>query len=141
MFSRNNEIDARKANESAQRYVVQNWTTTEETPALSPDGRLVAYGVGCDGLEVIAVTPFSGYAPDPCATQRVTPLSAGSARRPSWATRDVIVFERSVTSDKQLTTAVISVTEAPGSDPHDIVGPPGDNRNPNWAPVDFQPSK
>lgn len=141
MFSRNNEIDARKVNESAQRYVVQNWTTTEETPALSPDGRLVAYGVGCDGLEVVAVTPFSENAPDPCATQRVTPLAAGSARRPSWATNDAIAFERSATSDNRLATAVISVTEAPGSAPRNIVGPPGDNRNPSWAPVGFQPSK
>lgn len=139
MFSRNNEIDARKVNEDAQRYVVQNWTTTEETPALSGDGRLVAYAVGCDGLEVLAVTPFSGYAPDPCATQRVTPLSAGSARRPSWAGNVAIAFERSATSDAQLTPTVISVAEMPGSMPRDIVGPPGDNRNPCWAPVGFQP--
>ncbi len=141
MFSRNNEIDARKIDQSAQRYVVQNWTTTEETPALSPDGRLVAYGVGCDALEVVAVTPFSDHAPDPCATQRVTPLAAGSARRPSWATSDTMAFERSATSDNKLSTAVISVTDAPGSTPRDIVGPPGDHRNPSWAPAGFEPSK
>jgi Tol biopolymer transport system component len=139
MFSRNNEIDARKLKEGSQRYVVQNWTTVEETPALSPDGRLVAYAVGCDGLEVIALTPFSGYAADPCATLRVTPLSAGSARSPSWATNDALAFERSATSDRQFSTAVISVTTAPGSVPRDIVGAPGDNRNPSWAPVGFQP--
>jgi hypothetical protein len=141
MFSRNNEIDALKISEGTLRYVVQNWTTTEETPALSPDGRLVAYAVGCDGLEVIAVTAFSGHALDPCGTLRVTPLSAGSARRPSWATNDTIAFERSATNSAQLTTAVISITQAPGSVPHDIVGPPGDHRNPSWAPVGFQPSR
>ncbi|TMQ05874.1 MAG: hypothetical protein E6J90_47785 [Deltaproteobacteria bacterium] len=141
IFSRNNEIDARQVNQSAQRYVVQNWTTTEETPALSEDGRLVAYAVGCDGLEVLAVTPFSSYAPDPCATQRVTPRSAGSARRPSWVGNDAIAFERSASSDTRLTPAVLSVTEMPGGPPIDIVGPPGDHRDPCWAPAGFQPPK
>ena len=137
MFSRNNEIDAQRLDGGEQRYVVQNWTTTEETPALSPDGRQVAYAVGCDLQEVIAVTPFSGYAYDPCKTQRVTPASAGSARRPAWASNSALAFERS--ADRGLATAVISITTAPGRQPIDIVGPPGDHRDPSWAPVGFQP--
>jgi Tol biopolymer transport system component len=141
MFSRNNEIDARQVNQSGQRYVVQNWTTTEETPALSEDGRQVVYAVFCDDLELLALTPFAGYAPDPCKTQRVTPHSAGAARRPSWAGNEAIAFERSASSDGHLTPAVISVTEMPGSVPIDIVGPPGDHRNPSWAPASFQPQK
>jgi dipeptidyl aminopeptidase/acylaminoacyl peptidase len=140
LFSRRNEINARTLDGGVQRYVVQNWTTTEETPALSPGGVLVAYAVGCNGLEVIAVTPFSSYAPDPCATQRVTPLSAGSARRPAWASNDALAFERSATSDGSMSTTVISATTAPGADPFDIVGPPGDHHAPSWAPVGFQPN-
>ena len=138
MFSRNNEIDARNISAGTQRYVVQNWTTTEEMPALSGDGSLVAYAVGC-GVEVIALTPFAGYASDPCATQRVTPVSTGAARKPSWAANDAIAFERSATSDARLATAVISVIEMTGGTPRDIVTPPGDHRNPNWAPVGFAP--
>ena len=139
LFSRKNEIDARALAGGAQRYVVQNWTTTEETPALSPDGGLVAYAVGCDGLEVIAVTPFSSHAPDPCATQRVTPPSAGSARRPAWASSNALAFERSASSGGSLSSTVISATTAPGAVPFDIVGPPGDHRAPSWAPAGFQP--
>jgi Tol biopolymer transport system component len=140
LFSRNNEIDARNVNDGSQRYVVQNWTTTEETPALSGDGRLVAYAVGC-GTMVIAVTPFAAYAPDPCATPRLTPSTAGAARKPSWTGNDAIAFERSAASSSQLTPAVISVSEMPGGTPRDIVGAPGDNRNPSWAPIGFQPAK
>jgi Tol biopolymer transport system component len=139
IFSRRNEIHARNISTGAQRYVVPNWTTTEETPALSPDGRLVAFAVGCDVMEVISVTPFSGHRGDPCTAQRMTPPSAGSARRPSWATNNMMAFERSASSSSSLTTAIISVSEVPGSDPRDIVGPPGDNRNPSWAPIGFDP--
>jgi len=139
IFSRNNEIDAWNVDAGTQRYVVPNWTTTEETPALSPDGRLVAFAVGCDLIEVISVAPFSGHSGDPCTAQRMTPLSAGSARRPSWATNNMMAFERSATSSSSLVTTVISVSEMPGSAPRDIVGPPGDHRNPNWAPIGFDP--
>lgn len=141
LFSRTNEIDARKVDGTAQRYVVQTWMGIEETPALSPDGRLVAYAVDCDLLEVIAVTPLIGHALVPCATQRVTPLSAGSARRPSWASNEALAFERSATSDNHMVSTVISVSESPGSMPRDIVGPPGNHRDPSWAPVGFHPPK
>ena len=141
IFSRNNEINARRLDTGAQRYVVQNWTVTEETPALSPDGRLVAFGVRCSTFEMIAVTPFSAYAPDPCQTEPVTTLGDGAARKPAWASNDALAFERAVNFDPQLSTAVISGTTAPGGLAFDIVGPPGDNRNPSWAPVGFQPSK
>jgi Tol biopolymer transport system component len=141
IFDRNNEIDARNLDAGVQRFVVPNWTTTEETPALSPDGRLLAFGVGCDLMEVISVVPFSGHSGDPCTAQRMTPPSAGATRRPSWATTSMMAFERSATSSSSLTTAVISVSEAPGSAPRDIVGDPGDNRDPSWAPVGFDPQK
>ena len=136
MLSRGNEIDALKLGDSAKRYVVQNWTTTEETPALSGDGRLVAFGVVCGPVEVLAMTTFADYAPDPCATQRVTLAAAGVARRPSWAGNDAIAFEHTVPPG---TAAAIAITSAPGSQPQDIVGPPGDHRDPSWAPVGFRP--
>jgi hypothetical protein len=140
MFDRNNEIDARKVDQSGQRYVVQNWTTTEETPALSPDGLIAAYGVFCDAVEQIASTPFAGYAADPCKTQRVTPVSAGAARRPAWGSSQFMAFERSASSSADINPAVISVSLSPGSVPCDIVGAPGDNRDPNWAPPGFSPN-
>jgi Tol biopolymer transport system component len=139
IFSRNNEIDAWNIAASTQRFVVPNFTTTEETPAVSPDGRLVAFAVGCDLQEVVSVAPFSGHTGDPCTAQRMTPLAAGSARKPSWATNTMMAFERSASSSSSLTTTVISVSDAPGSVPRDLVGSPGDDRNPNWAPVGFDP--
>jgi hypothetical protein len=71
----------------------------------------------------------------------VTPASAGSTRKPAWAANDTLAFERSATSNRDMWTAVISIIQSPGGDFRDIVGPPGDNRNPTWAPVGFQPSK
>jgi hypothetical protein len=72
--------------------------------------------------------------------QRVTPASAGGARRPAWGPAGVIAFERGPwAADNQITTASISLSTAPGSMPCDLVGAPGDNRNPTWAPAGFQP--
>jgi hypothetical protein len=143
LFDRNNEIDAIKVDGTAKRYVVQNWTTTEETPALSPDGTNAAYAVVCYTVEQIAVTPFAGYAPDPCKTEFVTPVSAGASRRPAWGPAGVIAFERALSSSADgggsIGTTAIAISTAPGSDPCDIVGAPGNNRNPSWAPAGFQP--
>lgn len=51
----------------------------------------------------------------------------------------MMAFERSADSSSSLTTTVISISKAPGSNPQDIVAPPGSNRNPSWAPSGFDP--
>jgi Tol biopolymer transport system component len=135
LVDRNNEIDAIKVDGTGTRYVVQNWTTTEETPALSPDGVNVAFAVGCSPGEQLAVTPFAGYAADPCKTAQITPASAGTrARRPAWGPAGVVAFERS--SGGQAPFA-IAISTAPGSQPCDLIGGAADNRDPSWAPAGF----
>lgn len=138
VFDRNNEINAHMMTGSGQRYIVQNWTTTEETPSVSPDGVNVAYAVYCSTVEQIVVVPFAGPAPGPCVGVIATPVSAGSARRPAWGTTTVLAFERSASSPYGAFPANISISTSPGSDPCDVVGPPGDNRNPSWAPVGYE---
>lgn len=138
VFDRNNEIDARKMDGSGQRYVVQNWTTTEETPAVSPDGLNVAYAVACGPAEHIAVTPYAGPATAPCTPTRVTPASAGSCRRPAWGGVQLLAFERSASSDGNMNPSVIAVSTSPGSDPCNITSH-GNSHNPSWAPDGFQP--
>jgi Tol biopolymer transport system component len=143
LFDRNNEIDARKIDQSGQRYVVQNWTTTEETPALSPDGVNVAYAVFCATVEQISVTAFAGYASDPCRPERITPAESGAARRPSWGPVGVIAFERGSPPPGLIDgvgTASIALSTGPGATPCNVVDGPGDSRNPSWAPAGFQPS-
>ncbi len=51
VFDRGNEIDALNLDGTGFRYIVQNSTTTEETPAVSPDGVTIAFGVSCSAAE------------------------------------------------------------------------------------------
>jgi TolB protein len=141
VFDRNNEIDALSVNGGGFRYVVQNWTTTEETPAVSPDGVNVAFGVDCAGAEQIEVTPFAGYLADPCKGEFVTPVVGGGTRRPAWGPDGVIAFEEAMSAsiDGGFPPAAIGISTAPGSAPCDLVTGPGDSRNPNWAPAGYQP--
>jgi TolB protein len=141
VFDRNNEIDALFLDGTGFRYVVQNWTAIEETPAVSPDGVNVAFAVACSRAEQIAVTSFAGYLSNPCNGEFVTPSSAGAARRPVWGPAGVIAFEHGMpsTMDVVASPAAIGFSSAPGSTPCDVVTGPGDSRNPNWAPAGFQP--
>lgn len=73
----------------------------------------------------------------------VTPLSSGSARRPAWGPGGVMAFEHGsvcLYCGWSITTADIALVAAPGSTPCEVIGLPGDHRNPSWAPVGFQPS-
>jgi len=151
LCDRNNEIDAIRIDQrncppvvggrACLRYVVQNWTTTEETPALSPDGTQVAYAVYCQGLG-IAVTPFAACSWDPCGPLRITPGNGPPSRRPAWGPAGIIAFERALTTEPYSTepirTAAIVLTTSRGGTARELVGPPGDHRNPNWAPAGFQ---
>jgi TolB protein len=141
LFDRGNEIDAQNLDGTGFRYVVQNWTATEETPALSPDGVNVAFGVSCSAAEQIAVTPFASYLSNPCNGEFVTVSSDGAARRPAWGPAGVIAFEFGMraTNDGVASPAAISFSFTPGTMRCDLVTGPGDSRNPNWAPAGFQP--
>ena len=139
--SRNNEIDAMKLDGTGFRNVVQNTTTTIETPSLSPDGVNVAFAaVRTSSFEQIAVAPFAGNT-SAFTAQAVTIASAGSSRRPAWGPGNVIAFERALTTNGgwQISTAAISISTGPGAPACDVVVAPGDNRNPAWAPAAFQP--
>ena len=145
VFDRNNEIDAIGVDGTNMRSVVQNWTTTEETPAISPDGFLVAYSVWCVAGEPdpmagqqIAVVPFAGYAADPCKVTFATAPSAGHARHPAWGPEDWIAFERSATPEPTNGTQ-IAITKGPGSEPCNVVSGPWQNLNPIWAPEGWEP--
>jgi len=127
------------------RYVVDNTDTNDETPAFSPDGVNVAFAIYCWQTEQIAVTPFDTSV-EPCSSdyEYVTPTSAGSARRPAWGTASVIAFEHALPTSTQngysFAPAAIALSASPGSTPCDLVTGPGDSRNPNWAPVGFEPN-
>jgi dipeptidyl aminopeptidase/acylaminoacyl peptidase len=145
VFDRGNEIDALDVDGTGFRYIVQNWTTQEETPAVSPDGVTVAFGVECSSTETeqIELTGFACYLFDPCKGELLTPMSAGAARRPAWGPAGVIAFEHGKSGGAAVIAppAAIGVSSvsAPGSPPCDLVTGPGDSRNPNWAPAGFQP--
>src|SRR5262249_19091066 len=86
VFDRNNEIDAAKIVGMVERQIVQNWTTTIKSPAVSPDGREVAYHVWCEMPGVsVWTTPFSTKT-DPCKGRRVSPVDHYAAQRPAWGT-------------------------------------------------------
>jgi len=136
VFDRNNEINVIDIDGRNQRYVVQNWTTTEETPAVSPDGFNVAYAVSCGIVEQIAVVPLAGLARDPCMVSFATSAESGAARRPAWGPNGMLAYERGTVTE---TTGVrIALTKGPGSTPCDVVSGSGQNRNPTWAPEAFE---
>ena len=96
VFDRDNEIDAANIDGSGKRYVVQNWTTTEEMPAILSDGYNVAYAVSCDSVERIAVVPFAGYAANPCMVTFATKPDQGAARHPAWGPNNLLVYEHAL---------------------------------------------
>jgi dipeptidyl aminopeptidase/acylaminoacyl peptidase len=138
LFDRENELDIVKLDGSGFRYVVQNTTTLIETPAVSPDGLRVAFATYATSFEQVAVVPISTTS-NAFTTTPVIPGYAGSFRRPAWGPANVLAFERGTYAFGGLTNAVISLSVAPGAPPCDVVASQGDNRNPNWAPVGFQP--
>ena len=135
VFDRNNEINALSLAGGEKRYVVQNWTTLEETPAISRDGFQVAFGVGCGSVERIGVVPLAGYAADPCKVSFATRVDTGAARRPAWGPDNVLAYER---GDQESASGIsISIVRELGGAPCDVV-PGGANHNPHWAPDQFK---
>lgn len=139
VFDRNNEIDAAHLDGSQQRYVVRNWTTTEETPAVSPDGHNVAYAVRCASEEQIAVVPFAGMAADPCQVTFATAPDIGAARNPAWGPDNLLAFERGITENNVPQRTTIAITMGPGKPVCDVIGGPYQSHGPSWAPAGFSP--
>jgi Tol biopolymer transport system component len=132
VYDRNNEINAAKINGMGTRQIVQNWTTTIKSPAVSPDGREVAYHVWCDAAgESIWTTPFSTKT-DPCKGRRVSPPGSGASKRPAWGTSTYLAYEL---VDPATNVAAIAVVSREGGSAACALTPRGtDNRNPSWVP-------
>jgi dipeptidyl aminopeptidase/acylaminoacyl peptidase len=140
IFDRNNELDTLHLDGTGFRYVIENTTTTIETPSVAPDGVNVAFAILTGSAEQIAVAPI-GTTTDGFTAEAVTPSSSGSARKPAWGPAGVIAFEHGAPGSAgwQISTATIALSVAPGVTPCDLVLSPGDNRNPSWAPAGWQP--
>jgi TolB protein len=138
-------IGVARLDKTGTRYIVPNVAAIGETPAVSPDGTLVAFAVACDQRsELIAIAPFAGDAGAPCALPQITPPS-GHARRPAWGPAGVVAFE--------LTQPIFPGASNPGGGAPasiaaiapdagawcELAGPPADNRNPSWAPAGYRP--
>jgi Tol biopolymer transport system component len=131
VFDRNNEIDAIGLDGMGLRRIVQNWTTTIKSPAVSPSGTDVAYHVYCDSGLSIWTTPFS-VTTDPCKGRRVTPVGEPDSARPAWGSNDRLAYERIDHATNIASIAVISRTS--GSLPCVLTPGASDNRNPAWSP-------
>ncbi len=128
LFDRNNEIDAVHLDGSGFRQVVQNWTTSIKSPAVSPTGSDVAYTVWCDALSVW--TSPSSTTTEPCKGRRVTPVGEPASQRPAWGPNNFIAYERVDAASNVGSIAVIS--RNPGSVPCLLTPDLADNRNPAW---------
>jgi Tol biopolymer transport system component len=134
VFDRNNEIDACKLDGSGLRMIVQNTTTTIKSPAVSPDGRDVAYNAFCffAGGQSVWTTSFSTNT-EVCKGRRVSPVDEVEAQRAAWANSSVLAYE---SVDKATNLATISViSRDAGSVPCKITSPLVDSRNPAWSPA------
>lgn len=132
VFDRNNEIDACKLDGSGFRMIVQNTTTTIKSPAVSPDGRDVAYKAYCANGQSVWTTSFSTNT-EVCMGRRVSPVDEVEAQRAAWANSSVLAYE---SVDPATNLAMISViSRDAGSVPCKITSPLVDSRNPAWSPA------
>jgi len=130
VFDRNNEIDAIHLDGTGFRRIVENWTTTIKSPAVSPGGTDVAYTVFCAGALSVWTTPFLTTT-EPCMGLRVTPPGDLTSQRPTWGPDDFIAYERVDSAANIGSIAVISRTT--GSVPCLLTPDAADNRNPSWS--------
>lgn len=151
VFDLVNDIDAVRPDGTGQRSIGQGGMF-DETPAVSPDGSLVAHAVQCgSGPEQIAITSLGGedlgYA---CAPRRIT-STEGWARRPAWGPSRVVAFElresgpggamRMIPPLPLPPASIAAIApDAPNTSAWCVlVGGSGDNRNPSWAPAGYEP--
>jgi dipeptidyl aminopeptidase/acylaminoacyl peptidase len=130
VFDRNNEIDAVHLDGTGFNRIVQNWTTTEKSPAVSATGVDVAYAVWCDTQLSVWTTPFSTTT-EPCKGTRVTPVGEPISQRPTWGPNNLIAYERVDPPTNVGSIAVISTN--PGSVPCLFTVEAADDRNPAWS--------
>jgi Tol biopolymer transport system component len=124
-YNRIAEIDGN----TGLRDIVQPSTTRIETPSVSFDGTLVAFGMMCEGgHESIWVTAFADTT-SVCSQGRAvryTPPGSAFARRPSFGPNGLVAFEQGTDQ------ADIALAASPSAVV--IAGGPSDERNPTWAP-------
>jgi hypothetical protein len=130
LFDRNNEINAVHLDGSGFRRIVQNWTTTIKSPAVSPNGVDVAYQVYCDTGPSIWTTPLSTTT-NPCEGRRVTPVGDLDSLRPAWGPNNLIAYARVEKGTNVASIAVVS--RAGGSVPCVLTADHADDRNPSWS--------
>ncbi len=116
---------------SGLRYVVNNWTTTIKSPAVSPDGLEVAYDTQCYSGYGIWLTSFD-LGTDPCQGNRLTAPEDADSKRPAWGPDDLIVFEH--VSKITNVSAIAVISDQLGSATIDIMADGSDNRDPAWLP-------
>jgi Tol biopolymer transport system component len=124
-----NEILSRDLASGKVTFLVPNEPDTEEMPAISKDGTLLAFATYCEqSIESIWVTPIGGFSGWPCdQASRVTPLGEPFATRPAWGPSNMIAFQRGKSP------AALAVIES-GGQPFNLVTT-ADNKNPSWSPV------
>lgn len=134
IFDRNNEIDAARLDGNGLRQIVQNTTTTIKAPAISPNGREVAYDVWCDTGRSIWTTP-ADVNTEACKGRRVSPVGDLDAKQPTWGPDQLLAYERVDPATNISQLAIIS--RAVGSVPCALTEGTGSDRNPSWlVPAD-----
>ena len=140
VFDRRNEIKAVKLDGSAQRYIVDNWTTSIESPSVSPSGNEIAYATHCGvGTEVqgfsIWTTPATTNTP-PCGGRRLTPVGDRlDSNRPAWGPSNTIAYQRINSAN---VSGIALIGRAAGSVPCMLTSPDDDSRNPSWSSVGLE---
>ena len=133
VFDRYNEIDAARIDTGKKRMIVQNTTTMIKSPAVSPDGRDVAYHARCftDTGVSVWTTPFNTNT-GVCQGRRVSPPGDFDSQRPAWGSSDLFAYEK-VDKATNLATIVVMSRNA-GTMPCPLTPSTSDSRNPTWSP-------
>jgi Tol biopolymer transport system component len=131
IVDRSNEIDVTALDGSGMRSIVQNSTTTIESPAISPNGVDVAYHVRCNFEDALSIwsSPFA-LTTGPCAGARITPLGEPHSEHPSWGPADRIAYSR--VDDRQNVGQIAIISRKRGSTACAVTTDDSDNRNPAW---------
>jgi hypothetical protein len=133
LFDDESGIQARNRDTGEIRQIVSPAIANVEAPAVSPEGRDVAYHARCKDEPGTSLwtTPFS-IATEACQGRRITPPGQLGGERPAWGSPSVLAYQQVDGTTQAASVAVIS--RALGSAPCTITPPGEDSRNPAWAP-------